>query len=83
MGVQAANLRTSHAANDSNKNLPHQRCPITQIHSVHRIKIFQQECLPYFPLTSTLKAEIIFIMNKKLDTDTMQSHDKNAANNFI
>lgn len=39
--------------------------------------MFQQECSPYFPLTSTLKAEIPSIMKEKLDImDIMKSHHK-------
>lgn len=65
MGLQAANLRTCHIANDSNY-------PITDAPSLksiytffrHRIKEFQQRGSPQLPLTSTQKPEITFYDEK-------------------
>lgn len=76
MDLQLASLRASHIAIDSNKNLPHYRCTITLINFFfgHRMKVFQQACSPYFPLTSSLKPEILSIVKEKLDMDIMKSH---------
>lgn len=36
--------------------------------------VSQQQCLPYFSLTSVLKAEILLIMNKKLNINITKSY---------
>lgn len=78
MDLQIASLTASHIANDPNKNLPHYRCTITLISFFwgggDSMKVFQQACSTYFPLTSSLKAEILSIVKKKLGMDIMKSH---------
>ena len=58
--------------------MPHQYMSFTD-----RIKLFQQEQLTLFPFDSALKAEILSMMNKKIEHGYNEITLSMAANNFI